>query len=182
MAAKALQCSAGLVLRLRVVRRLELLAFQTGRRGVQVLRQEIDLDAGVQGHDVDEIDGPIVELGSAGRGTVGNALHLFEILLVVAAQEQGIDQQALIAPAMLGVLVAASGGEGVDVIGNLGRHQLAVLIAAIVGIALDVQHGPAGLGIAIGRPVALHRRGIGDEILGRSGFLGDDRRGEQQSD
>ena len=47
-----------------------------------------------------QVDGPAVEAGAGGAGAVGDALHLFEVLLVVAAQEQGVDERARLLPAV----------------------------------------------------------------------------------
>ena len=64
------------------------------------------------------------------------------------------------------------GGGGLQEGGDLRREQAAVLVAALVRFALDVQDDPAGLRIAIGRAIALHRQRIGlraGRLLGSRG-------------
>ena len=60
-----------------------------------------------------------------------------------------------------GALGAEHGGEAAQIAGDLRSQQSAMLIAALVRFAFDVQDDPAGLRKAIGRAIALHRRGIG---------------------
>ena len=70
----------------------------------------------------------------------------------------------MVCQASAGALGLALGGEHRDVVGDLGGEQPAVLIAAVVGIALDVEHDPAGLRVAIGRAVSLDGR-RGDRLV-----------------
>src|SRR5262249_14444004 len=106
----------GLVRRLRVGRLLEAAPLQAGRGRLEVLLEEVDLDAPVEGADVDGAEGAALELGPAGGGAVGDALHLLEELAVVAAQEEGVDEQPLVTPGLGGGLGAAGRGEGLDVV------------------------------------------------------------------
>ena len=118
----------------------------------------------------------------AAAGPVGDALHLFEKLLVEAAQEQGVDERcACAARPSRGRLGALHGGEAAHVGGDLRSQQPAVLVAALVGLALDVQHDPAGLRIAIGRAVALHRIRVGLKV-GRSSIPGSRRTGTEPTE
>ena len=80
---------------------------------------------------------PAVEARPGGAGPVGDALHFFEILFVVAAQEQGVGEGAddASSPAR-GPWGSEVGGEAADVGGDLGGEEPAVLHAALVGFAL----------------------------------------------
>ena len=89
-------------------------AFQSGRRGVQGGIERLDLGPGIEGDDVEQIELPAVEARAGGAGAVGDALHFLEIFLVVAAQEQGIDQGARRLPAVGRRLGTLHGGEAAD--------------------------------------------------------------------
>src|SRR5205085_349127 len=65
-----------------------------------------------------------------------------------------------------------------DVGEDLRGEEPAVLVAALVRLALDVQHDPAGLRVAVGGAVALHRARVRLEVL--RGEAGGPRRGGQQ--
>ena len=42
--------------------------------------------------DVEEVDRPAVEGRPGGRGAVGGPFHFLQVLFIVSAEEQGIDQ------------------------------------------------------------------------------------------
>src|SRR5262249_1293456 len=65
-----------------------------------------------------------------------------------------------------------------EVGGDLRGEQAAVLIPTLVRFALDVQNDPARLRVAVCRAVALHRVGVGLEVLGSRSLHG--RQREQQ--
>ena len=150
-----------------VLRVLEALAFQSGRRGVQGAVEERDLDVAVEGDHVDQVDGPAVELGAGRGGAVGDALHLFEELRVVPPQEQGVDEHAERAVGLGRGLRTVLLAERADVVDDLGGQQLAVLVAAFVRLALDVQDDPTRLGIAVRRPEAFDGRRVRRERFRR---------------
>ena len=76
-------------------------AFQAGRRGLQGASRACrsrarQLRATMSTRSM----GRPSKRGPGGGGAVGDALHLFEVLLVVAAQEQGVDERAGLLPAV----------------------------------------------------------------------------------
>ena len=131
--------------------------------------ERLDLRPGIEGDDVEQVEWPAVEARPGGAGAVGDALHLLEVFLVVAAQEQGIDQGARRLPAVGRRLGTLHGGETADVRRRSPGQQPAMLHAAFIRLALDVQDDPAGLRIAIGRAVTLHRMRVRREIACRRG-------------
>ncbi len=142
-------------------------SLQARRRRLQRAIEERHFDIRVDGHNIDEVQAAAVELRAGIGGAVGDALHLLELLAVVAAQEQGVDELPRVLPRIFGRLGAVALGQHADVVGDLSRQQLAVLIAALVRLAFDVQHDPAGLRIAIRRPMTYHRCRIGHKISWR---------------
>ena len=76
------------------------------------------------------------------------------IFLLVAAEEQGVDEGARCFQPSAGALVG-TWRQAVRNRRSRGRGA-AVLVAALVGLALDVEDDPAGLRIAVGWAVALH--------------------------
>ena len=61
--------------------------------------------------------------------------------------------------------MALDRGETAQVGGNLLSQQPAMLVTALIGLTFDVQHNPAFLGKAIGRPITLHGGWIGTIIF-----------------
>ena len=105
------------------------------------------------------------KVAPAARGAVGGPFHFLQVLFIVAAEEEGVDERPGRLPAGGGPLRAPLDGEGLEEVGDLGGHQPAVLVSAVVGLALDVEDDPAGLGIAVGRPEAADRRRVGPVLL-----------------
>ena len=95
-------------------------------------------------------------------------------------RKRALASSRTVAPGVAGRLGAAIGGEGLDEPGDLGGHQAAVLVAALVRFALDVQHDPAGLRIAIARAEALDRGRVGPERLLARARVGARRAGERR--
>ena len=144
-------------------------ALQAGRLGGEALVEGHDLGPGVDGDDIDEVDRPAVETGAGRAGAFGDPLHLLQVLRGVAAEEQRVDEGAGGLPAVGGSLGTLPLGEALDLRRDLRRQEPAVLHAALIRLALDVQNDPAGLRIAVGGAVALHRAGIGLEVRRRAG-------------
>src|SRR5205823_2305286 len=115
------------------------------RLGEQAVVERLDLGPGVEGDYVEQVDAPAVEAGAGLAGAVGDALHLLEVFLVVAAEEEGVGEGAGELPRLGGGLGAEGGGEAADVGCDLGGEEPAVLDAAVVGFALDVDDDPASL-------------------------------------
>jgi hypothetical protein len=107
------------------------------------------LRPGVERHDVEQVDAPPEQPRAGGAGPVGDALHLLQVLAVVAAEVQRGGQRAGQLPALGGGLVAEVGGVAAQLGLDLRSEQLAVLHAALVGFALDVDDDPTGLVVAV---------------------------------
>ena len=104
---------------------------------------------------------PAVEACAGGAGAVGDALHLFEVFLVVAAEEQGVDEGARRLPAVgRAPWDFAARREQRIWAAISGASSRPCCYAALVGLALDVQDDPAGLRIAI-RPCRTVAREAG---------------------
>ncbi len=141
------------------------LPFQTGRQGLERGIDVLNLGPTVEGHDVHQVDGPIVDASARGAGSLGNTFHFFEILRRHPAKEQGIGERARAFPGFGRCPRPLDGGETTQDRRDFVAQQSAMLVAALIGFAFDVQNDPARLGIAISRSIALHRRGIGAIIF-----------------
>ena len=80
VAAKALQCDSWGRVGPCLGRLAEPPALQPRRRGVEGTIKERGLDVGVERDDIEQVDGPPVELGPGRGRTVGDPLHLLEVL------------------------------------------------------------------------------------------------------
>ena len=69
-------------------------AFQAGRRGLEGGVERLDLRPELSATMSTRSIGRPSKRGPGRGGAVGDALHLFEVFRVVAAQEQGVDQGA----------------------------------------------------------------------------------------
>ncbi len=145
--------------------------FETVGRGFERAIQEVDLDLGVERHQIDQVERAAVELRPGRRGAVGDALHLFKVFRIILTQEKRTDEGAHLAPRGRGVVAASLDRQGVHVVGDLGRQEPAVLIPTLVGSPFNVEHDPARLGIPVRRPESFNCRGVGPgrlaQILGR---------------
>lgn len=137
----------------------EQLPFEAGGGRGECGVEGVDLHPGVEHDDVRQVDvAALVARASVGRA-LGDALHLFEVLAVDLAEEQGVGELPGGLPPVGRRVHAAVGGEHPDVRGDLLRHQPALLVAAGVRLALDVQHHPPGLRVAV--------RGLVPDHVGR---------------
>ena len=141
---------------------------QPGRRCIEGTVECLDLGPAIEADDIDEIEWPAIELRAGGVGPIGDPLHFFEVFLLEPAHEKRVHQRPRVLPAFVGRLRALNGREAAQVAEDFRRQEPAVLVAALVRLALDVQHDPAGLWIAVCRAVPLHRFRIGAEV-GRDG-------------
>ena len=139
-------------------------AFQAGRRGLEGVFQEVGLDVGVDRHEVEQDRAagrptwprprpPRRRFPSSPRG----------IRSRIGAGTGRRPGAAGPARRRSGALLLRYRGQFADEPGDLGRHQPAVLVAPLVGLALDVQDDPAGLRVAITRPITAHRGRVGPE-------------------
>ncbi len=144
--------------------------FQAGRLGGEAPRRAVMISAQALMATISTRSiSPAVEAGAGRAGAVGDPLHLLQVFLVVAAEEERVDEGAGRLPAVGGRLGTLPLGEAADLGRDLRRQEPAVLHAALVRLALDVQDDPAGLRVAVGGAVALHRGGVGLEVRRRRG-------------
>ena len=134
----------------------ELFAFEARRRGLERGVEEFELDVGVDRDHVEEVNRSAKEPGPGGGRAVGDPLHLFEIFLVVAPQEEGVDHRPGLSPGVGRGGMASLGGKGQGVIGDLGRQQPTMLVAALIGSAFNMEDRPAGARITICRSITAH--------------------------
>ena len=143
-------------------------AFQTRRRGLEGIFEEVGFDVGIDRDHVEEIDRPAVVPGPGRGGSVGDPLHFLDVFRVEPAQKQSVGDQPQVVPGVGRCLAAAVSRQLADEAGDFGRHQAAVLEAALVRGSFDVQDDPARLRISIARAEPLDRRGIDSKSLRRS--------------
>ena len=112
--------------------------------------------------------GAAVVGGAAARRAVGDAAHLGELLLVEPPQQQGVGQQPQARPAGRRLLAVLLDRELPEVGDDLVGEQEAVLEAARVRLALDVQHDPAAVLVAVPLAPPAHRLGRDQLVRRRS--------------